>query len=619
MTARMPMDVVQSLVDDVYRSRDAGPLDGLVAPGARDALLDCARVLALLAGFPDGRLDVDDTLNETDSVVLRLTLRGTQTGPTAGNGPTGRVVSLPVFGSYHVADGRIVDAWQVWDTRVVAGLPAPVADEPLVELDDIQGNVFPGFNKDHLTVLRFAIGDVPAARAVLATFADRVATAAEVLSFNRLYTALRSRQHANAVRSTWCNVALSYPALCALTSNAELFADNGFRAGMPDRMRAAGVDLTSWDDGSGTDVLVIVASDRPDELRVQAADAVRLLGPGLRLVGQEHGSRLVGGEPRHEPFGFHDGISQPGLRGRRSDLPWEPLTARRNPVRPDEGMPGQALIWPGEFVFGYPAQPAAGTTTPLHRTDAPDWARNGSFLVYGRFRQDAAEFDRFTGATAAGLAATEPELADLTEERLAALLVGRWRSGAPLIRAPRADDPLLADDDCANNDFAYRTARQPMGKAARGGCADGPRPPAPADPDGLACPYAAHVRKANPRDDIDTAEVLRHRMLRRGIPYVVGSDDQGLLFLSYQTSIERQFEFVLGQWLANPEFRAAGEGADLIVGPIVAGRPRFGLRVRDGDHIRTVPVQPDRPWTTLTGGGYYFTPSISTVKHLAST
>ena len=35
--------------------------------------------------------------------------------------------------------------------------------------------------------------------------------------------------------------------------------------------------------------------------------------------------------------------------------------------------------------------------------------------------------------------------------------MGRWRSGAPLILAPRTDDPALGADPQRNNDFNYRT------------------------------------------------------------------------------------------------------------------------------------------------------------------
>ena len=61
---------------------------------------------------------------------------------------------------------------------------------------------------------------------------------------------------------------------------------------------------------------------------------------------------------------------------------------------------------------------------------------------------------------------------------MAAKLMGRWRSGAPLVLAPKADDPALGADRQRNNAFNYGAM----------------------DPQGYACPVGAHVRRMNPRD-----------------------------------------------------------------------------------------------------------------------
>ena len=83
-------------------------------------------------------------------------------------------------------------------------------------------------------------------------------------------------------------------------------------------------------------------------------------------------------------------------------------------------------------------------------------------------------------------------------------------------------------------------------------------PKAKADPVGLLCPLAAHIRKVNPREtpnDLGASRAsLDRRLLRRGLPYgepltdPAGSDpqggDRGLLFVSYQTTNGFWFSYV---------------------------------------------------------------------------
>lgn len=68
--------------------------------------------------------------------------------------------------------------------------------------------------------------------------------------------------------------------------------------------------------------------------------------------------------------------------------------------------------------------------------------------------------------------------------------------------------------------------------------------------DQTRCPYASHMRKTGPRDDYPG--YTKHVMMRRGIPYgplcppderAGGSTEheRGLLFVSYQSSIENGF------------------------------------------------------------------------------
>jgi Dyp-type peroxidase family len=283
--------------------------------------------------------------------------------------------------------------------------------------------------------------------------------------------------------------------------------------------------------------------------------------------------------------------------------------------------PGQPLVWPGQVVCGYPStHPESGAAGgPLPPVDLPAWLNNGSLLVFRRLRQRVAEFRSFLQDAAAALSLSA--FPGMTPERLGALLVGRWSSGAPLLRAPAADVPAMAADSLAANDFLFVADTPPPRFIA------GVRPPAPfpaavGDFVGLTCPRAAHIRKINPRDHDsnlgDPFDTLRRRVIRRGIPYgpslPPGSADdgvdRGLHFLCYQTSIEEQFEVLQSGW-ANSVFNPSPRGHDMLIGQTETGSREIELLAPDGAaHIVTAPME----WVVTTGGGYFFAPSVSAIR-----
>jgi Dyp-type peroxidase family len=412
------------------------------------------------------------------------------------------------------------------------------------------------------------------------------------------------------------------------------------------------------------DLVVIVASDSAEELAAQVAQIEDTIysgrtGPnsfaqsGVEVVYKQHGNTLPAPLTGHEHFGFLDGVSQPGIRGRISPDPNDVLTLRQNPEKdeyPNQGKPGQDVLWPGEFVFGYAAQDPKATEKqgginkagpnslteggPGGRAAGPIWAKDGSYLVVRRLRQDVAKFHKF-------LTSSAPP--GMPPDRFGASLVGRWTSGAPIMRRPDADDPPLGNDDCANNHFEFGSASKKIRPPStpNGMCADERDPQSPGDAEGLRCPFAGHIRKAYPRDDTGTlvfkpptSEVTTqtHRLLRRGIPFGdpfypapdpshdADTGNRGLLFACYQTSIERQFEFVTQNWVNNPEFKDRSKngklqsGHDLIIGQSNADGSRARrcvLRIPQADgSTKNVIVAANEEWVIPTGGGYFFAPSI---------
>ena len=110
------------------------------------------------------------------------------------------------------------------------------------------------------------------------------------------------------------------------------------------------------------------------------------------------------------PLGYKDNIGQPAVEG--SGI--EPL--------PGQGRPIKA----GEFILGYPGE--SGVPLPMPQPDV--LGRNGTYVGLRKYQSRLGTFNRFLRAHAK---------TDEESELLAAKLVGRWRSGAPLTLAPTKD------------------------------------------------------------------------------------------------------------------------------------------------------------------------------------
>ncbi|WP_327707003.1 peroxidase [Streptomyces decoyicus] len=301
-----------------------------------------------------------------------------------------------------------------------------------------------------------------------------------------------------------------------------------------------------------------------------------------------------------EPFGFRDGISQPLIEG----LP-KAAAARAN------GTAGDEVVKAGEFVLGYPNEYGLLTDRPLlppphdsacqlprgpGGTDA-DLGYNGSYLVFRQLHQDV---DAFWGYLDEATKRPDGSGDPAARDALAARMVGRWPGGAPLVHAPRQDDPALATD----NDFGFFST----------------------DRDGLRCPLGAHIRRANPRDSLDprpgSAESIaigrRHRILRRGRAYTEGGTggggERGLHFLCLNANISRQFEFIQHTWLNNPNFNGLYDSPDPLVAPRRNHRSTF---TEQATPVRTRHL--DLPqFVSVRGGAYFFLPGLRALRFLCA-
>ena len=433
----------------------------------------------------------------------------------------------------------------------------------MLELDDIQsGALRPRPAPYVATYIALRIDEAKAGRELMRRVANVVTSAANPTS---------------PLADTWVSVALTYQGFKALGVPQEALDTFSweFRQGMAARAHDLGDTGESapehWETPLGTgDVHVIIVAVSPDEARLEtvlenARKTYREMS-GIEAIWRQNCHAL---RTETEPFGYRDGISHPAIEG--SGI------AGSNPKE----QPLKA----GEFILGY--QDEMGGT---QKTEPEILGRNGTYVVFRKLHQRVAEFRRFLKSQSDG-----PE----AEELLAAKMMGRWRSGAPLALCPFHDDPALGADAHRNNDFLFE--------------AD--------DPIGLKTPCGSHIRRTNPRDAQIAGVARIHRMIRRGTAYgpplpegVTEDDgaDRGLMFAFVGAHLGRQFEFVQSEWINDGVFFGAGDDKDPITGSNTEASgftvPRKPVRKR----LHGIPH-----FVVTRGGEYCFMPGLRALRWLS--
>ena len=376
----------------------------------------------------------------------------------------------------------------------------------------------------------------------------------------------------------WVTLAFTWQGLKALGVEQDLldtFPD-AFREGMAARASILGDTGANhpeqWVGGLAGDdlhaIAILFARDDAEYRRcVGVHDELLARTAGVRSLSHLDLNANPPFDHAHDHFGFRDRLSQPVMKYSGED--------------PTPGS-GDALE-PGEFILGYPDEEGPPRDLPQPEV----LSRNGSFMAYRRLQEHVGLFRSYLSDHA-----DTPE----RQELLAAKFMGRWRSGAPLVLAPKEDDPELGADPMRNNDFDYGTM----------------------DPHGYACPLGSHARRLNPRD---TAHYMnRRRMIRRGATYGPALPDgapedgvdRGIAAFIICASLVRQFEFAQNVWINDRTFHELGNEHDPICG------------TQDGTLDFTVPSRPIRKvhegipaFTTLRGGAYFFLPGIRALHYLA--
>ena len=522
-------------------------------------------------------------------------------------------------------------------------------EEPLLQGSEIQGDSLAGFRKDHVSLLFLAFDETRIADVKRWIASLNISTLDAVHGFNAAYSVMRRALGADPpLHACWMNIGFTAPGLKKLTDPADVDKlGEAFKGGAAERAGLVGDptdgspgDPKTWVIGAPDnvpDAMLIIAADHERSVAEQVRsireqiEAISIDQSPIRIVYEQEGNTLKGPMKGHEHFGFKDGISQPGVRG-RVDSPTHPLLTPRtidasDPLGETFAAPGQPLLWPGEFVLGYPANDQDDPLKTQTNDVDPPWSANGSFLVFRRLRQDVPAFRRFIAAGTKALS-DHGGFDPMNEERFGAMCVGRWKSGTPILRAPHEDDLRIAraKNDAANS-FFYDVDTDPVKWRPSAHRKTDNLPAAKRDFDGTVCPLGAHVRKVNPRDETTDDGVpehtLKRRILRRGIPYGAEFDpqkeesasvDRGLLFIAYQASIDKQFEFLQQDWANKTQAPRESGSIDPIIGQNASAAERKIQFVNDNDEKVDVPIA--ERFVVATGAAYLFVPSISAIRNV---
>lgn len=301
--------------------------------------------------------------------------------------------------------------------------------------------------------------------------------------------------------------------------------------------------------------------------------------------------------PKFIHFGYRDGISNPKL-----DWP--------------EAWPEDKCTHPGalnNFLVGYPN--SAFLPGPSSDDATGRFAQDGCYNAFRVFYQDVEAFDRFLDHHGSVLSQRLGIPIAHAREWVASKLNGRWREGSPLVLAPQGHQEQLAEESV----FGYAQ-----------------------DGSGGRCPFSAHIRVTNPRDqEMFRPELPIPLLARRGTVYGAPpralppdaegnatrkdySGERGLVGMFLCGNIGEQFEKVCA-WISgntfSPVFSERPQDALIANRLAPLATKQFRIPIPGADDYVIDMDDPEVPsqFVVTRGTAYCFLPSISALELIAET
>ncbi|KAF8699829.1 hypothetical protein RHS03_06802, partial [Rhizoctonia solani] len=352
---------------------------------------------------------------------------------------------------------------------------------------DIQGDILDRLPKDCEHFLLFSIKDAAkfreSLRGLLAP--DKgIGSAADVKDVRNKFSTWNKAN--GRMEHSFYNIGFSKDGIDLLGLKHEDLNDEHFNKGQLEdakilgdpMVRKSGQELPDWEDEFLKVALneqhpihgIILVAGNEKNVKEHSAEIRKALEEqgAASIVYFLEGAVLPGERRKNEHFGWRDGISQPFVEGYTTD----------------KHQTGQTKIPPGVLIVG-----AKGD---LRASSRPEWARGGSFMVFRKLQQFVPEFKQFLVDAAIKEGVIGHENQANAAKLLGSRLFGRWPSGTPLEKQP-AEDRGVPEDEL--NSFDYKNVKSPN------------------------CPFAAHIRKTNPRNGLPGNSTVNSSIVRAGIPY----------------------------------------------------------------------------------------------------
>lgn len=444
----------------------------------------------------------------------------------------------------------------------------------------LQNLVVNGFDTHHTRYFLLRIAQVGAARQFVRTLLDEGWVVNADNSRNQANALLQHQRCPAGIGFTFAGLqAMELPThyLRLLRSRATAFSE-GAAPRASHRLADTGPSaVAQWEPAfqhGAAHLFLTLHADDPAVLAHCSSTLQAMAGPAFAPEGWaqpfDGGHLGHNKKSRREHFGFLDGITNPLIDGLHRHTPGHAALKVAQKLQP-----------PGEFLLGY------GNNDGYNRwliasedAEVRQFFADGSFSAFRKMAQNTEAFDAFVQSQTSSA---------LPEETVRAKLLGRWHDGQVIAPTPPA--AATPSTRAGLNDFDFS-----------------------ADPQGLGCPFGAHIRRMNPRAD-PVVPVRKRPLIRRGIPYT-SPEERGLLGLFFCASLEDQFEHLLAEWGNKNPFGMPNPSSakDPIVGNHEGDGGVFDVPSATGPNPQLCGF---KPFVTTKGTLYSFFPSLPSLGILA--